>query len=185
MKKNSLLVAGLVLFAVVSASAEGGLIMTPKAGMQFGVYENYVAAGARADYFFGTVLGLGLDADIAWGLTYADAYTNVLAMLDLGLFYLGAGVSLRVAQPASPAIVAEQSAGPALATGFLFQTFALGPGKLSFNLDLCAYPSAFTVDTSNTDNFFAAIFSAIAQGVAGVLFSAVKLEAQIGYSVTL
>ena len=175
------LVTLLVFFCCGAAFSATGIVLTPKLGIHPGIYETFVAGGARADWLLGDVIGVGADAETAIGLAYGDAYENLLVTLDLWVFYLGAGVSLRL----SPAAQDWPLVLPTGSAGLMIKTVQLGPGRLSLDLGMVFYVSAFQTPGSNSGNPLGDFFANAAQDAFGLLFSTVKLQAQIGYSIPL
>jgi hypothetical protein len=183
MRRTAAIVLALVLFGASAGFAEGGLFLTPSAGAQFDIFQLMASAAVRADYYFNSWFGVGLDVEGAYGVTYGDAFVNLMITIVIGWFYLGGGESFKVADASLPATTAADSILPCFTIGLVIPVIQIGPGRIVIDAGLDTYVSAMIVYPGNDTNPFAYLANAFSEALYGVPFSFPKPDVKIGYSI--
>jgi len=164
------------------------------AGAAFSLYQSYITISPVIMYDLG-LLAAGVGVKNYIGLTFLDAYTAPYVAVELGWFYLGAGMSfmLKAPDPAAsdtgftvPEPGEEGGILPFLTAGIAPPLFIAGPGNIGFNAAADFIVTASPVElVDDSGSVLGDIFGTILGTAVTAIFNSFKFGVSVFYSVRL
>ena len=190
--KKALLAAALVLVAAAALPA-ADLHLTTSLDVMAGVQSISITPSVAFTWqpkFF----GVGAELKLPIGTSLGDTYLEAFALLKLGWFDLGVGVSTMVAPPTGDTTNLTYTSSPsgllfAARLGLTAPLFTLGPGKLGFNASLDVFETETKLtqmpSPSSVGDLVAQIFVYPIIWLFDMAVNSVKLSAGVNYTIDL
>jgi hypothetical protein len=132
----------------------GSLTAGALLGMEFGGNQSFVTGGLRIDNMFSRWLGIGIAGKVSYGINYEDLFCKGFIILDLGIIYIGGGISYQLIRSSLPGSLVttfstvEKGIHPAFTFGILYYFSRSKNGKYGIDIFVDYYP---TIISSTSD----------------------------------